>query len=134
MRKVLGLGRRDVILECAAMLEHGSPGGSLMEAAELYEAAGEAEKACSIFIQAKAFAKAGPLMKGVKSSKLLLAVCLTLPALEGLNLQSCGICKRSFVMTKRPAWPLGTPISCTMPEYSWARAVCKGKRGRRTTP
>jgi hypothetical protein len=74
VKAALSLGRHDVLMDCAAMLEANS--SSLLEAAELYEACGQHEKACTIYIKAKAFAKAEPLMKGVKSTKLLLAVCL----------------------------------------------------------
>ena len=85
VRKVLALGRRDVILECAAMLESSPGGTALMEAAELFEAAGEADRACAIYIQAKAFARAEPLMRGVRNPKLLLSVRSWLLAAETRN-------------------------------------------------
>lgn len=74
MRKALALGRHDVLLDCAAMLESAGTGGLDVEAGELYEAAGEKERACEIYIKARAFAKAEPLIKGVRSAPLLLAV------------------------------------------------------------
>jgi hypothetical protein len=76
VKAALALGRHDVLMDCAAMLQANS--SSLLEAAELYEACSQHEKACAIYIKAKAFAKAEPLMKGVKSTKLLLAVSLLL--------------------------------------------------------
>jgi tetratricopeptide (TPR) repeat protein len=74
MRAAKALGRHDVLVDCAQMLRGHGAGGLALEAGELYEAAGEAQRACALYIEAKAFARAEPLLKGVKDSQLLLAV------------------------------------------------------------
>jgi WD repeat-containing protein 19 len=74
MRTAHALGRHDVLLDCAAMLENHSTGGLQLEAAELFEAAGEAERACALYIRAKAFTRAEPLIKRVQTPALLIAV------------------------------------------------------------
>ena len=74
VRAALALGRQDVLADCAAMLE--ASGTALTEAAELHQACGQVDQAAAIYIKLKAFAKAEPLMRGVKSAKLTLAVRL----------------------------------------------------------
>lgn len=44
----------------------------MSEAAEMYERAGQFERACAIYIQAKNFNAAAPLMARISSSKLQL--------------------------------------------------------------
>lgn len=68
-------GSRAVMRECAGILGGGPGGaGTSMEAAELYEAAGDAEHAAAVYLDAKALARAEHLMKHVTTPKLILAV------------------------------------------------------------
>lgn len=67
-------GSKAVMRDCAALLCDGRGAGTVMEAAELYEAAGDAEQAVAVYLDAKALARAEPLMKCVSTPKLILAV------------------------------------------------------------
>lgn len=69
-------GSKAVMRDCAAILRggRGRGAGTSMEAAELYEAAGDAEEAVAVYLDAKALARVEPLMKHVNTPKLILAV------------------------------------------------------------
>jgi len=57
-----------------AGLLSGRGAGMVMEAAELYEAADDAEQAAALYLDAKALARAEPLMKRVSTPKLIQSV------------------------------------------------------------
>jgi hypothetical protein len=73
-RLALQSGDKATMLECAALLETEAVGVSSLAAAEMYGRGGEFDKACALYIQNKAFARAEPLMAQVSSRKLLSAV------------------------------------------------------------
>lgn len=69
-------GSKAVMRDCAAILTggRGRGAGTSMEAAELYEAAGDAEQAVAVYLDAKAITRVEPLMQHVTTPKLILAV------------------------------------------------------------
>lgn len=66
-------GSKAVMRDCAGLLS-GRGAGMVMEAAELYEAADDAEQAAALYLDAKALARAEPLMKRVSTPKLIQSV------------------------------------------------------------
>lgn len=69
-------GSKAVMRDCAAILTggRGRGAGTSMEAAELYEAAGDAAQAVAVYLDAKAIARVEPLMQHVSTPKLIIAV------------------------------------------------------------
>lgn len=74
LQLALASGSKAAIRDCAELLATTGSLGTALEAGELYEAAGDTERAVALYLEAKAFARAAPLMGGVKNRKLVLEV------------------------------------------------------------
>lgn len=74
LQLALASGSKTAIRDCADLLATTGSLGTALEAGELYEAAGDSEQAVALYLEAKAFARAAPLMGNVKNRKLVLEV------------------------------------------------------------
>jgi WD repeat-containing protein 19 len=74
LQLALACGCKAAMLECAELLASDGGLGTALEAGELFEAAGDAERAAAMYLEARAFPRAAPLMARVRSRKLLLEV------------------------------------------------------------
>jgi hypothetical protein len=74
LQLALASGSKAAIRDCADLLATTGNLGTALEAGELYEAAGDTERAAALYLEAKAFARAAPLMGSVKNRKLVLEV------------------------------------------------------------
>lgn len=78
LQLALASGSKAAIRDCADLLATTGNLGTALEAGELYEAAGDTERAVTLYLEAKAFARAAPLMGSVKNRKLVLGVRATM--------------------------------------------------------
>jgi WD repeat-containing protein 19 len=78
LQLALASGSKATIRDCADLLAADGNLGSALEAGELYEAAGDTERAVALYLEAKAFSHAAPLMGSVKNRKLVLEASFNL--------------------------------------------------------